>query len=224
MNPYEVLGVRPTAVIEEIELAYKGRRAQYHPDRYGQLGAETQAWATKMMQQVNEAYRLLSDPGVRAKAHQTATSSNPPPDAQERKPNERGTREQCLVASLLRPQWHWFHDNIHVWPNIPMKKAAGAMEAYARGVAHNEIVVLLDDTLFGGAREGVVLTETVLYAKQKFEGPRGLHINDVQSVNPGTGSRMMVNGDTFFEANFLEHSAIANFASRLGTALKDIRR
>lgn len=46
MDPYGVLGIRPSAGRDEIELAYKGRRSQYHPDRYAQSDAETQAWAT----------------------------------------------------------------------------------------------------------------------------------------------------------------------------------
>lgn len=63
---YEVLGVRPKASISEIELAFKGRRTQYHPDRYNTSDAETLAWATSKMKEVNEAYSVLSDPGKRA--------------------------------------------------------------------------------------------------------------------------------------------------------------
>lgn len=36
MDPYDILGIRPNAGRDEIELAYKGRRSQYHPDRYAQ--------------------------------------------------------------------------------------------------------------------------------------------------------------------------------------------
>ena len=64
-SPYDVLGIRPNAGRDEIELAYKGRRSQYHPDRYASEGEDTIAWATGMMQQVNEAYALLSDPDYR---------------------------------------------------------------------------------------------------------------------------------------------------------------
>ncbi|WP_140843607.1 J domain-containing protein [Variovorax guangxiensis] len=30
MDPYEVLGIRPDASEQELELAYRSRRAQYH--------------------------------------------------------------------------------------------------------------------------------------------------------------------------------------------------
>lgn len=76
---YEVLGIRPNAGSEEIELAYKGRRSQYHPDRYAQGDADTQAWATAKMQEVNEAYRALSDADQRAAHDRSRRSAAEPP-------------------------------------------------------------------------------------------------------------------------------------------------
>ena len=58
---YDILGIRPTGSADEIALAYKGRRTQYHPDKYSQADSETQKWATAKMQEVNEAYVVLSD-------------------------------------------------------------------------------------------------------------------------------------------------------------------
>lgn len=60
-SPYDILGVRPNASIKEVELAYRARRAQYHPDKYATEDRETIAWATRMMQQVNEAYATLTN-------------------------------------------------------------------------------------------------------------------------------------------------------------------
>jgi hypothetical protein len=57
---YDILGIRPNASMKEIELAYRARRAQYHPDKYVTEDRETIAWATRMMQQVNDAYAALT--------------------------------------------------------------------------------------------------------------------------------------------------------------------
>lgn len=38
MNHYDVLGVRPTASNQEIDLAYRARRTQYHPDNRPRKG------------------------------------------------------------------------------------------------------------------------------------------------------------------------------------------
>ena len=85
---YEILGVRPNAAQEEIELAYKGRRSQYHPDRYAQSDADTQAWATAKMQEVNEAYQVLASAESRSTFDRRRASGHQSrPDArQERHP------------------------------------------------------------------------------------------------------------------------------------------
>jgi len=54
---YEVLGIAPNASAEEIRRAYHKLAFQYHPDRNG--GGDD---ANKEMQELNEAYAILSDP------------------------------------------------------------------------------------------------------------------------------------------------------------------
>lgn len=149
MDPYDILGIRPNAGRDEIELAYKGRRSQYHPDRYAQSDEQTQAWATTKMQEVNTAYRLLSDPDQRAQVDRRKRADDDPPA-----PTPPPKAERPDVASvLLKPNWAWFHERVHARPDIPGKKLAGAIESYAPEVWPEDVIVLLDDTVFGGARE-----------------------------------------------------------------------
>lgn len=54
---YEVLSIAPSASAEEIKEAYRRLAFQCHPDRH----QETEE-ANKKMQEVNEAYAILSDP------------------------------------------------------------------------------------------------------------------------------------------------------------------
>jgi curved DNA-binding protein CbpA len=54
---YEVLGIAPSASTEEIREAYHKRAFQCHPDRH-----QESEEANKKMQQLNEAYAILSDP------------------------------------------------------------------------------------------------------------------------------------------------------------------
>jgi hypothetical protein len=54
---YDVLGVDATASHDEVRRAYHQRARQLHPDRAGDQRA---------MQDVNEAWRVLRDPGARA--------------------------------------------------------------------------------------------------------------------------------------------------------------
>lgn len=57
MNYYEVLGVTKTATPDEIKKAYRKLASQHHPDKGGD---------TAKFQQVEEAYRVLSDSQKRA--------------------------------------------------------------------------------------------------------------------------------------------------------------
>jgi curved DNA-binding protein CbpA len=54
---YEVLGIAPIASAEEIRRAYHKLAFQCHPDRNGKSKK-----AHKKMQELNEAYAILSDP------------------------------------------------------------------------------------------------------------------------------------------------------------------
>jgi curved DNA-binding protein CbpA len=57
---YKVLGVAPDASAEEIKEAYRRLAFQCHPDRH-----QESEEAPKKMQEINEAYAILSDPITR---------------------------------------------------------------------------------------------------------------------------------------------------------------
>jgi len=54
---YEVLCIAPSASAEKIREAYHKLAFQYHPDRHKESEE-----AHKKMQEINEAYAILSDP------------------------------------------------------------------------------------------------------------------------------------------------------------------
>jgi molecular chaperone DnaJ len=64
MNCYKILEVDRSASPEVIKKAYKTLCLKYHPDRYDE---KKQAWATWKLQQLNQAYEILSNPRERQK-------------------------------------------------------------------------------------------------------------------------------------------------------------
>jgi DnaJ-domain-containing protein 1 len=62
---YEVLGVPREAGAGAVRQAYLERARLLHPDRYIDAGPVQRSEAERSMQEVNEAWRVLSDPGRR---------------------------------------------------------------------------------------------------------------------------------------------------------------
>lgn len=122
---------------------------------------------------------------------------------------------------LENPDWNWEYDGVYTYPHIPVKKLMSAISAYAPAIDPRDVLVLLDDTVFGGAREGMIVTRDGLYAKQKFGDPRHIHWRTIRKVEPDTNSRIRVNGDVFFKADIVHHFAMLALAGRLSHFIAD---
>lgn len=58
-NPYEILGVSPSATDEEIKTAYRNLAKKYHPDNYAD--SPLADLAEEKMKEINEAYDQICD-------------------------------------------------------------------------------------------------------------------------------------------------------------------
>jgi hypothetical protein len=65
VSPYEVLGVRVGAPVDEIRRAYLAQARRHHPDFHAGESSTALAEAGRRMQALNEAWAALSDPAVR---------------------------------------------------------------------------------------------------------------------------------------------------------------
>lgn len=195
---YEILGVRPEAPIWEIELAYKGRRSQYHPDRYAAGDEAAVAWATAKMQAVNKAYAVLKDPDQRECFDRTQGAVCPEPSTQAERPK---APKPTLLRSLRQALEGLEFNNepferVFVAPHIPPKKLLGALDSYGVGLRPQEVVVLIDDTVFGGAREGILITETQVRSKAKFEEEDVRLLGLLQDITVH-GARIWIHGEQY---------------------------
>ncbi|WP_454690553.1 DnaJ domain-containing protein [Achromobacter aloeverae] len=95
---YAVLGIRPAASAMEIELAFKGRRTQYHPDKYAQADDETVRWATRQMQAIVEAHDVLSDAVRRQRYDAMREASH---DRDEARATQGGGRHRDVNRDVL---------------------------------------------------------------------------------------------------------------------------
>ena len=220
-NYYEVLGVRPNAGDADIELAFKGRRSQYHPDRYAQSDSETQAWATGKMKEINEAYRVLANAELRSEFDRCRDSGKSSAFQPRQEPAWPVRETKDAASILLNPEWEWLHDRIYAHPHIPEKKLQGAISSYAPKIQPTAVLVLLDDTLFGGAKEGLLITSDAIYYKQKFENAKRIPFSAIKNVEPGHGGRVLVNGREIFKADLVDHLAVVTLVTRLSQVIEN---
>jgi hypothetical protein len=59
MSPYEILGVRPAATLDEAEAAYRALLRECHPDLHAHAGPEAVAWAERRTRELNAAIHTL---------------------------------------------------------------------------------------------------------------------------------------------------------------------
>lgn len=193
MDYYDVLGVRHGAGEREIELAYKGRRAQYHPDRYAGADAETVQWATRRMQEVNEAYAVLTDPARRRRfdEHRAASGSRGSSDDPGRSRAESANTSDHagiaftwsdFVALTSLPALETAGRRHFFAPNIPASKLRSALTRYGGLVRGDDVVVLLDDTILGGAERGAIFTNTQI-ALNDWEAACTRNFTQIESVS-----------------------------------------
>ncbi|MDV7507507.1 molecular chaperone DnaJ [Acinetobacter baumannii] len=100
--------------------------------------------------------------------------------------------QQSQWVPLLRGS-----DNIYFAPVIPNKKLQGAMSYLPHGVNPNDIVMLIDDTVFGSAKVGMCLTAKGLFYKASFEDEQVYLFEHIQRVDADIGmmtSSILING------------------------------
>ena len=70
-NPYEVLGIQPTATDDEVKAAYRELAKKYHPDNY--TNNPLSDLAEEKMQEINEAYDAI----IRLRRQGGSANGNP---------------------------------------------------------------------------------------------------------------------------------------------------
>lgn len=88
-------------------------------------------------------------------------------------------------------------DNIYFAPVIPNKKLQGAMSYFPHGVSPNDVLILIDATVFGSAKVGMCLTAKGLFYKASFEDEQVYLFEHIQRVDADIGmmtSSILING------------------------------
>lgn len=76
-------------------------------------------------------------------------------------------------------------DKIFVYPNIPEKKLINAIQSHGLHRKYNldDIVLLIDDTVFGSAKDGLLIVKDALSFKGIFEDPIFVNLDKISSID-----------------------------------------
>ena len=106
--------------------------------------------------------------------------------------------------------------NTYVGSSIPRNKLYNAVGAYGLVIEPNEVLALYDDTTFGGAKNGFMLTKTTLHWQNLAAGSGFLDFSDLKRVTH-TPKTVNVNGRSI---SVSEHSSAAALTRLLKGMIK----
>ena len=93
-DPYDSLGLEAGADIAEIRSAYRRLAGQFHPDRFSGASPTEQRAALERMQEINQAFAVLTDPTERRRYERHQRLRQRRRTTPQREAQEPGTRAQ----------------------------------------------------------------------------------------------------------------------------------
>lgn len=131
------------------------------------------------------------------------------------------------ATEIIKQHAHKINDSyIFFMDAIPDKKLRNAIKSYATGARDSDALVLIDNTSWGSAKSGVLLTKYELYAKDDLDKPKHIALADIQSVAffpKLLESRLMINGECFSVLTMPDKKPLETFTELLAELVDKIR-
>jgi hypothetical protein len=128
-------------------------------------------------------------------------TSNAPFDAPDNSPkpvSPLGRFDAALRAAGTIPS----DSSVYVDNSIPEKKKRNALKAYGAGFEESGLRILYDGTVFGSAKEGIIISPDHIAFKEPFEPAQLLQMSSLTDVNIDTG---MLNSKIFIATQTGQH-------------------
>jgi hypothetical protein len=114
-----------------------------------------------------------------------------------------------------------------IWfaPNIPANKLQGALRSYAQAVSPNDVLMLVDNTIWGGCGDGMMITRDRLYAHDMASSVKTMSISEIKTANVvgAFAPELWINGSKFVTFNCIDihgesnHVKICLLVTELGS-------
>jgi len=97
------------------------------------------------------------------------------------------------IESIIENNLAFDDSDFYFYSNIPLKKKEGALESYVKLDEDEEIICLYDSTVFGGAKEGICLTDHGIYWKELGEDGNYIPYSDIEKIKV-KDDQLFING------------------------------
>jgi hypothetical protein len=89
-----------------------------------------------------------------------------------------------FIDKIIKINRYIFSDEKHILitPFIDEKKANNAIKRYANKITLSDILILIDDTVFGSAKDGLILTKDKIFFHQFLTDPRWFPLEDIEHI------------------------------------------
>jgi TIR domain len=121
-----------------------------------------------------------SRPRKSKKPQRTATPAAKTKDVRKK---EQPALNKTILRRLFRDT-----DDTYVGSAIPPHKLHNALQSYAPDLDPSEVLAVHDNTVFGGASNGFLLTRTAIYWRNLGETPDSLEFHELVRVTHSAGS------------------------------------
>ena len=104
-------------------------------------------------------------------------------------------------------------DRIFLKPHIPDDKLSRAIKHYGGDVKKNDVLLLLDSSVFGSNRSGLIITAESAYSKRLFifSEPTSYKFSEIKNIDTDEKCAVLfINDNYFLDVNLLEKSARIN--------------
>ena len=129
--------------------------------------------------------------------------------------------EETVISIVQKYRTKIKDDAIFFAPEIPAKKFKNALDTYAQDAVFEEILVLIDNTLFGSAKDGALITDRRIYMHDLWSTPKNYFWKDIEKLNldPEDEKKILINDLEFLNFIYSEKTIIKLFVEMLNEIL-----
>ena len=116
-------------------------------------------------------------------------------------------------------------DYIFTKPNIPRKKLLNALNEYGRDIPEEDVVALIDDTFWGSAKEGLLITNEGIFFSGRTSETRNISFDEIKETSC-SDCKLTVNKNFITKLTYAEKMPLGFLFSELNnyaiTLKKDV--